>query len=174
MAGLELVDFGGEDEVGFGEAVDFVGPGSNFGFAPREQNIGMMALLLGELADSVDEVERLAEIGEGEDARDVMRVDDAPVRDLLGEFFEFFAGERRDATAAGDALLAGQVGHRVTRVKHSNRSDCTGIGALRRLAKNRPGRDAMGLRGIFCYSSGRHEPRAEFREETRWLTNFRR
>src|SRR5580658_216704 len=87
----QLVDFGGKDEIAFGEAVDLVGPGGDFRFAPREQNIGMMSLLFGDGAHFVHERERLLEIGEREGARDVVPVDYLPLRHLLCEGVEVSA-----------------------------------------------------------------------------------
>jgi len=60
--GLELVDFRRKNEITFGEPVDFVGPRGDFRFAPREQYVRMMPLLLGHGTDFVDERKGLQEI----------------------------------------------------------------------------------------------------------------
>ena len=59
---LELVYFGGEDEVALGQAVDLVRPEGELDLAPGQVNIGMMVLLPGQFAHLVCEIKRLAEI----------------------------------------------------------------------------------------------------------------
>src|SRR5467141_2101926 len=90
-SGWNLVDLGGHDEIAFGQAVDAVRPQRDFHFAPREQNVGMMALLFREDSDAVHEVERLLEIWKFEGARAVVFVDDLPVGKLVAETMEFVA-----------------------------------------------------------------------------------
>ena len=102
-----MVDFGGHDEVAFGEAVDLVGPESDLGFAPGEEDVGVMALLFGEGSDQIYEGEGLGEVREFERAMDMVVVGDRPGWNVLVQGFEFVALERRDAAAAGNALLVG-------------------------------------------------------------------
>jgi hypothetical protein len=59
---LQGVDFRGEDEIALGQAVDFMRPSGDFRLAPRKENVGMVALRLGEISDLVHESERLLEI----------------------------------------------------------------------------------------------------------------
>ena len=61
---IKLVDLGRHDEVALGQAVDLVRPHGNFRFAPGQQDVGMMSLLLRDLSHPVHEVERLLEIRE--------------------------------------------------------------------------------------------------------------
>ena len=106
----QAIDFRGHDEVGFGEAVDFVRPHRDLGFAPGQQNVGMMALFFGERADAIDEFQRTGEVGEAELAVNVMFVGDRPVGNALVESLEFFSFEWGDATTAGDAFFVGEFG----------------------------------------------------------------
>ncbi len=66
----------------------------------------MVTLLLRQCADSVHKVQRLLEVGKGESAGDVMLVHNLPMRpfgELLIEFFQFTALQRRNSSAAGNA-----------------------------------------------------------------------
>ena len=103
----QSVNLCGHDEVALGEAVDLVRPKRDFGFAPGEQNVGMMPLLFGQSAQAIHEIERLLEIGKGERASDVVLVDHAPVGDDFVQRLEVLAFERRHAAAAGDTFLVG-------------------------------------------------------------------
>jgi hypothetical protein len=105
----EAVDFGGHDEVAFGETVDLVRPESDFGFAPGEEDVGMMSLLFGERTDTVDEVERLLEVGELELAVKMMLVGDGPFRDARVNLLDVLAFEWGNATFAGDAGLVSKL-----------------------------------------------------------------
>ena len=78
-------------------------PDGDLGFTPGEQDVGMMALLFGDGSGFVDEVEGGLEVGKGEDAGDVVLVDDVPVGELMAEAVELLAMERGYATTAGDA-----------------------------------------------------------------------
>jgi len=106
---VQLIDLRGHDEVAFGQAVDFVRPQGDLGFAPGQQDIGMVALLLGHGSYAVHEGEGLLEIGKGEGAREVVLVDDLPVGELVAEVVEFRAFQGWDSTAAGDAGFAGEI-----------------------------------------------------------------
>src|SRR5437764_972696 len=71
----------------------------------------MVALLFGQLAHAVDEVERLAEIGKIEDLVDVVFADDVPSGDLAKVRIELRTLQRRHADPARHAGLAGQFSH---------------------------------------------------------------
>src|SRR5580704_5389592 len=101
------VNLRGHDEVALGEAVDLVRPERDFGFAPGQQNVGMMTLFFGERSYAIHEIERLLEVGEGEGASDVVLVDHAPPRNNFVQRLEFLALERRHAATARDAFLVG-------------------------------------------------------------------
>jgi hypothetical protein len=57
-----------------------MGPQSDFNFAPSEQNVGMVTLLLGDATDSIYKVQGLLEIRKREGASDVVFIDYLPVR----------------------------------------------------------------------------------------------
>ena len=78
----EPVDLGGQDEVALGEPVDLVGPDLDLYPAPSKVNVGMMPLLFGKLTHRGSEIERLAEICEGECALQAMVVRNFPGRKL--------------------------------------------------------------------------------------------
>ena len=46
-AALQLIDFGGEDEVAFGQPVGLVRPGGDLRLPPGQKNVGVMSLLFG-------------------------------------------------------------------------------------------------------------------------------
>src|SRR5579875_278942 len=71
----------------------------------------MMAFLFGDISDLVDESEGLAEIGKLERFGEVVAIDDAPARDLLGKALQFLSREGRNPAAARNAVFTGQVGH---------------------------------------------------------------
>ncbi len=115
----ELVDLGSHDEVALGEAVNLVRPDGNFDFSPGEEDVRMMTLLLGELADAVHKGEGAAKVGELEGFRDVVLFDDAPAVHLLLQSGERLAFERRDAASARDAGLGCESGHSSALLYHS-------------------------------------------------------
>ena len=109
---LNLINFGGHDEIALGEAVDLVGPEGDFNFAPCQEDIGMMSLLLGKRADPINERKCLLEVGKSEGAAEVVFVSDVPARDFLVKVLQIDAFERGDVAAAGNAGFGGE-GHTV-------------------------------------------------------------
>src|SRR5229473_885132 len=77
-AALQLIDFGGEDEIAFGQPVDLVRPGGDFCLPPGQKNVGVMPLFFGDLAHFVHKLKRLAKIRESKCPGDVMRVHHLP------------------------------------------------------------------------------------------------
>src|SRR5688500_11208708 len=69
-----------EDEVALGQAVDLVGPDLDDHLAPGEVEVGVVVLLLGQLAHAGGGVERLPEVREAELPLEVVLVDRPPVR----------------------------------------------------------------------------------------------
>src|SRR5580698_494679 len=140
----ETVDLGGHDEVALGEAIYFVGPQSDFGFAPGEKDVGMVSLLFGERTDMVDQGEGLLEVGELELAMKVMLVGDLPLRDALVQPFNLFDVEGGNASTAGDTLLVRELFGRL--VRH---------GRVPWVAGSRPGSHffyALRLKSLVCLS----------------------
>src|ERR1700675_1677629 len=125
--GGQFVDFCCEDEIAFGEPVDLVRVRCHFGFPPREQDVRMMSLLFGNRPRFVDKREGLLEIGKPECAGDMVRVHHLPVRNLLGESFQFLSRKRRNSSFARDARFAGKIAHRFHLTPYGQSSDCTGI-----------------------------------------------
>src|SRR5918994_1657606 len=87
----ELVYLGGEDEVALGETVYFVREDRNFGVPPAEGHVGVVPLLLGELAHSVDEAQSLPEALEPEAAAQARLLDDLPLGNLPPEIVELLS-----------------------------------------------------------------------------------
>ena len=112
LAAEQFVNFGGHDEITFGQAVDLMCPQGDFRLAPGQENVGMMSLFFRHGAHAIHEVKRLFEVRKGETASDVMFVDDVPLRHLLMKRVQFFFFERRHSAAAGNTGLAGKRGHR--------------------------------------------------------------
>ncbi len=107
--GLKLINFRGEDEIAFGQAVDLVGPNLDFNFSPGEKNVGVVALLLRQLTDAVHKIECLAKVGKFESFREMVLVRDGPPLHLLLEDCERFTFERRYAASTGDTVLLRQL-----------------------------------------------------------------
>src|SRR5919107_1882751 len=99
----ELVYLSGEDEVALGETVYFVREDRNFSVSPAEAHVGVVPLLLGELAHSVDEAQSLPEVLEPEAAAQVMLLDYLPLGNLPPEIVEFLSFQRRRPTPARHA-----------------------------------------------------------------------
>src|SRR5439155_2697059 len=72
LRGVRVVDLGGEDEVAFGQAVDFVGPDFHPDLAPGEKDIGVMPLLLRDSTYLVGEVQGGLEVRKFEFLLDVV------------------------------------------------------------------------------------------------------
>jgi hypothetical protein len=106
---LELVNSGGEDEIIFGEAVDLVRVKGDFYLAPGEEDIGVMALLLGDGAYLISEFQSRFEVGERERPSDVMFAHGFPAACMLDQPIEFTSLYGRDAAFAGNALLGGKI-----------------------------------------------------------------
>src|ERR1700730_11938346 len=92
--------------------------------APPEGDIGMMALCLRELADVLDETQRLAKVAESKASLDpVSVVAQLPVRHLDVEALGFPLRQWRDAAAAGSAgFISQSIHHAVIPVSHARRS----------------------------------------------------
>jgi hypothetical protein len=72
----------------------------------------MMSLGFRYLSHTVDEIERLLEVGESKSTREVMLVHHCPLWDLLLDALQFRSFERRHASPARDTVLAGKIfGH---------------------------------------------------------------
>ena len=56
------IDFCGQNKIALRQPVDFCASDCNIGFTPAETNVGMMALLFRQFADTINEVERFAKI----------------------------------------------------------------------------------------------------------------
>ena len=95
---LELVNSSGEDEIIFGEAVDLVRVKGNFYLSPGEEDIGVMALLLGDGAYLISEFQSRFEVGERERPSDVMFAHGFPAACMLDQPIELtpllWAGRR--------------------------------------------------------------------------------
>jgi hypothetical protein len=104
---LQAVDLGGHDEVALGEAVNFVRPHRDLGFAPGQENVGMVALLLGHRSHTIHEIERLLEVRKCVGASEMVPVDHVPLGNVFVQGIEFPALEWRHSAATGHALLVG-------------------------------------------------------------------
>src|SRR2546423_1560193 len=74
----QRVRFRGEDKVAFGEAVDLVREDGNLDASPAEADVRVVSLFFGHLADTIDELQRLAKIFERVGLDEVMLTDDLP------------------------------------------------------------------------------------------------
>jgi hypothetical protein len=111
----QSLDLGGHDEIALRESVDLVRPQRDLGLPPRQKNVGMMSLLLGDGADTIHKIERLLEIGEAELTLEVMLFHDIPLGNLIVKWFQLFAFQRRNASPARSAEFIGKLfSHRIT------------------------------------------------------------
>ena len=75
---LQGIDFGGHHKVAFRQPINLVCPDGDPGLAPRKIDVGVVALLFGELPDSVGELESVPKIRELKSSFDVVLIDDLP------------------------------------------------------------------------------------------------
>ncbi len=99
---MELVDFGGHDEIALRQAVDFVRPGRNLGFSPGKEDVWVMSLLLRKRTYAVYKLKGFAKVGKREGLGDVVFIDDAPAVHLFFEGGKLRTLERWDAATAWD------------------------------------------------------------------------
>jgi len=76
------IDLRRQNEIRFGQPIHCMRPGRDLDLAPSEQDVGMMALFLGQVTDAIHESQGRFEIGEFASAHEVMFVDDPPLRRL--------------------------------------------------------------------------------------------
>lgn len=101
------VEFGRQDEIALGEAVDLVGVDGDLYFAPGKQEIGVMTLFFGYLARQVDEIERLLKIRKPENPVEMMVIRHIPFGNLGVKRFDRFGLKGWDAATARYAGLIG-------------------------------------------------------------------
>ncbi len=102
---VELVDFGGQDEIALRQAVDFVRPGRNLGFSPGKKDVRVVPLFFRKISNLVDEFEGFAKVGKLEGLRDVVPLNHIPAVHLLLQRGEFLTLERRHSSSAWDACF---------------------------------------------------------------------
>ena len=102
---VELVDFGGQDEIALRQAVNFVRPGRDLDFPPGKEDVWVVPLLLCKLAYEVYELEGFAKVGKLEGLRDVVLLNYIPSVHLLLQRGEFLILERRHSSSARDACF---------------------------------------------------------------------
>src|ERR1051326_6970346 len=107
----DLLDLGRHDEVAFGQPVHFVRPERDLYLAPRQEYVRVMSLLLGEFANLVNEIKRLAEVREVVAPMQMMPVDDLPLRQLFLQPFQFRTLQSGHAATAWHTSFARQFRH---------------------------------------------------------------
>ena len=100
---VELVDFGGQDEIALRQAVNFVRPGRDLDFSPGKEDVRVVPLFFRKISSLVDEFEGFAKVGKLKGLRDVVFFDDVPAVHLHLQRTEFLTLERRHTATAGDA-----------------------------------------------------------------------
>jgi len=101
---VQLVDFGGQDEIALRQAVDFVCPGRDLDFSPGKEDVRVVPLFFRKIS-SFDEFEGFAKVGKLEGLRDVVLLDHIPAVHLLLQKGEFLTLERRHSSSAWDACF---------------------------------------------------------------------
>jgi hypothetical protein len=89
--------------------VDLVRVKGDFYLSPGEEDIGVMALLLGDGTYLISEFQSRFEVGERERPSDVMFAHGFPAACMLDQPIEFTSLYGRDAAFAGNALLGGKI-----------------------------------------------------------------
>ena len=107
-------------------------PDRNLDLTPAEADVGVMPLLLGELAHLVDEVQSLAEVLEPEDPPQVVLLDDLPFGDLSLERAKLLSLERRCSAPARHARFARKFGHPVPPIETNFREVACVVALARR------------------------------------------
>src|SRR5262249_18539441 len=92
------VALGREDKVAFRQSVDFVRPDLHLRSPPGEEDVRMVALLFGDGANAVHEVQGLHEVLEPVLLLEVVVVDHAPTLELREQRLDLLWSERRNAT----------------------------------------------------------------------------
>ena len=88
----EQVNLRGQNEIRLGQPIHCMRPGRNFDLTPSDQDVGMMALLLGQSANVIHKSQGGLKVRDFVSAHEVVLVDDVPLRRLrqlsmnLGEF----------------------------------------------------------------------------------------
>lgn len=104
-------DFGGENEIAFGESIDLVGPDGDFDFAVGQKDVGMMVLFVGDPGDGVGEFNAGHVAVEAVLFFEVVFVDHVP---FAGKFFlqvvQLVAFEWRDTAFTGFAFFFSEFG----------------------------------------------------------------
>jgi hypothetical protein len=99
---VELVDFGGQDEITLRQTVNFVRPGCDLDFSPGKEEVWVVPLFLRKLTYAIYELEGFAKVGKLEGLREVVFLNNIPSAHLLLQRGEFLTLERRHASSAGD------------------------------------------------------------------------
>lgn len=86
-----------------------MGEDRDLGVAPAKPYIRVMALLLGQRAHALDELQSRPKVPKTKLAPQMMPLDDFPIRDLTREPPEFIARERRRIAPARLASYVGEV-----------------------------------------------------------------
>ena len=104
------VVLGREDEVAFRETVDLVRVDRHLDTSPGEQDVRVVALGLGNLAEPGGEIECLADVAERVLLLEVVLLDDPPAAaKLLCQARKLVTFQRRNASPARHTLLLGQL-----------------------------------------------------------------
>src|SRR5437763_1956704 len=79
---LDPIDLRGQNEIAARQAVDGVRPDRDAHFAPRQKDVGVMSLLLGDRPDFVREGQRLRKVGKSKFLLEMMFLHDLPAVQL--------------------------------------------------------------------------------------------
>jgi hypothetical protein len=108
---VQLIYFGGQDEIALRQTVDLVRPGRDFDSSPGKEDVWVVPLLLGKLTYAVHKLEGSAKVGKLEGLRNVVFFDDAPPIDLFLKCGETLTLERGQSSTARNARLGCKVRH---------------------------------------------------------------
>jgi hypothetical protein len=106
---VQSINLRGHYKIALRQAVDFVGPQRDPGFAPRQQYVRMVALLFRDRPNTIHKIQGLLEVGELKFPMKVMLSLYRPLRNLAAEFLQFRALQRRHTPAARNALFVGEL-----------------------------------------------------------------
>ncbi len=123
LSTMQAINLGRHNEIALGQAIDLVRPQRDLRLAPRQQNIRMMTLFLGQIPYSVHKLQSLFEIRKTKLAMNVMFLFNRPLGSLAMQLFQFFSRQWRNPAPAGNALLIGKLfAHKSLRIGQTLRS----------------------------------------------------
>src|SRR5579863_3941686 len=78
---------------------------------PGQRQVGMVALFLGQLTDTINELERLSEVGKEKALGDMVLCDQLPIGKVIGKRAQLGSVKRGDSASAWHAVPVGETAY---------------------------------------------------------------